>query len=161
SCPARSAADQTRAAGQHRCAEPRVGSGSGEPQSGDHARDRRGGRTPQKVVFVTGPLHGVRIVMMGGLGPGALCGMVLGELGADVIRVDPVAGVDGPLPIDYTVRRSQRSLAADVKDPRGRDLVHRLVADADAFVDVYRPGVAERLGIGPDALLERNPRLVY
>jgi alpha-methylacyl-CoA racemase len=110
---------------------------------------------------VTGPLNGVRIVMMGGLGPGPFCGMLLGDLGADVIRVDPLAGVDGPLPIDYTVRRSQRSLAADVKDPRGRDLVFRLVANADAFVDVYRPGVAERLGIGPDVLCEHNPRLVY
>ncbi|WP_322859847.1 CaiB/BaiF CoA-transferase family protein [Mycobacterium europaeum] len=110
---------------------------------------------------MTGPLRGVRIVMMGGLGPAPFCGMLLGDLGADVIRVDGLPGVDGPLPIDYSVRRSQRSLAADVKDPRGRDLVHRLVADADAFVDVYRPGVAERLGIGPDALCERNPRLVY
>ncbi|MEY8017383.1 CaiB/BaiF CoA transferase family protein [Mycobacterium servetii] len=110
---------------------------------------------------MSGPLRGLRIVMMGGLGPAPFCGMLLGDLGADVVRVDPVAGVDGPLPIDYTVRRGQRSLAADVKDPRGRDLVHRLVAGADAFVDVYRPGVAERLGIGPDALLGRNPRLVY
>ena len=110
---------------------------------------------------MSGPLGGVRIVIMGGLGPAPFCGMLLGDLGADVVRVDPVAGVDGPLPIDYTVRRSQRSLAADVKDPRGRDLVHRLVADADAFVDVYRPGVAERLGIGPDALRNQNPRLVY
>jgi hypothetical protein len=75
---------------------------------------------------VSGPLNGVRIVMMGGLGPAPFCGMLLGDLGADVIRVDPLAGVDGPLPIDYTVRRSQRSLAADVKDPRGRDLVFRL-----------------------------------
>jgi alpha-methylacyl-CoA racemase len=87
--------------------------------------------------------------------------MLLGDLGADVIRVDALAGVDAGLPVDYTVRRSQRSLAADVKDPRGRDLVHRLAAEADAFVDVYRPGVAERLGIGPDALRQRNPRLVY
>lgn len=110
---------------------------------------------------MTGPLTGVRIVMMGGLGPAPFCGMLLGDLGADVVRIDPLAGVDGPLPIDYTVRRSQRSLAADVKDPRGRDLVHRLAAGADAFVDVYRPGVAERLGIGPDALRDRNPRLVY
>jgi alpha-methylacyl-CoA racemase len=113
---------------------------------------------------MTGPLNGVRIVMMGGLGPAPFCGMLLGDLGADVIRVDPLAGVRGvgdPRPIDYTVRRSQRSLAADVKDPRGRDLVHRLAADADGFVDVYRPGVAERLGIGPDALRKRNPRLVY
>jgi alpha-methylacyl-CoA racemase len=110
---------------------------------------------------VSGPLSGVRIVMMGGLGPAPFCGMLLGDLGADVIRIDTPAGVDGPLPIDYTVRRSQRSLAADLKDPRGRDLVHRLAADADAFVEVYRPGVAERLGIGPDALRDRNPRLVY
>ncbi|WP_407688297.1 CaiB/BaiF CoA transferase family protein [Mycobacterium sp. HUMS_1102779] len=110
---------------------------------------------------MSGPLTGVRVVMMGGLGPAPFCGMLLGDLGADVIRVDSLAGVDGPLPIDYTVRRGQRSLAADVKDPRGRDLVHRLAAGADAFVDVYRPGVAERLGIGPDALLGRNPRLVY
>jgi alpha-methylacyl-CoA racemase len=90
--------------------------------------------------------------------------MLLGDLGADVIRVDPLAGVrgvGGPRPIDYTVRRSQRSLAADMKDPRGRDLVYRLAADADGFVDVYRPGVAERLGIGPEALRKRNPRLVY
>jgi alpha-methylacyl-CoA racemase len=110
---------------------------------------------------MTGPLRGVRIVMMGGLGPAPLCGMLLGDLGAEVVRIDALAGVDGPPPVDHTVRRSQRSLAADVKDPRGRDLVHRLTADADAFVDVYRPGVVERLGIGPDALRERNPRLVY
>ncbi|MEM6109928.1 CaiB/BaiF CoA-transferase family protein [Mycobacterium sp. 050272] len=110
---------------------------------------------------MSGPLRGVRIVMMGGLGPAPFCGMVLGDLGADVVRVDALAGVDGPQPIDYTVRRSQRSVAVDVKDARGRDLVHRLVADADAFVDVYRPGVAERLGIGPDALRTHNPRLVY
>jgi alpha-methylacyl-CoA racemase len=110
---------------------------------------------------MTGPLRGVRIIMMGGLGPAPFCGMLLGDLGAEVIRIDAPAGVDGPLPVDHTVRRSQRSLAADVKDPRGRDLVHRLAAEADAFVDVYRPGVAKRLGIGPEALRERNPRLVY
>jgi alpha-methylacyl-CoA racemase len=110
---------------------------------------------------MTGPLRGVRIVMMGGLGPGPFCGMVLGDLGADIVRVDQVRDVDGPLPIDYTVRRTQRSIAVDAKDPRGRDLILRLVEGAEAFVDVYRPGVAERLGIGPDDLLEVNPRLVY
>lgn len=113
------------------------------------------------MVDVSGPLRGVRIVMMGGLGPGPFCGMVLGDLGADVVRVDHVRQVDGPLPIDYTVRRNQRSIALDVKDPRGRAVVHRLVEDADAFVEVYRPGVAERLGIGPDDLLGANPKLVY
>jgi alpha-methylacyl-CoA racemase len=71
------------------------------------------------VVPVTGPLNGLRIVMMGGLGPAPFCGMLLGDLSADVIRVDPLAGVDGPLPIDYTVRRSQRSLAAPTSAPCG------------------------------------------
>jgi alpha-methylacyl-CoA racemase len=110
---------------------------------------------------MTGPLHGVRLVMMGGLGPGPFCGMLLGDLGAEVVRVDQVREVDGELPIDYTVRRSQRSIAVNLKDARGPELVGRLVADADAFVDVFRPGVAERLGIGPDELLGANPRLVY
>jgi alpha-methylacyl-CoA racemase len=110
---------------------------------------------------MSGPLRGVRIVMLGGLGPAPFCAAVLGDLGADVIRIDQVGQVDGPLPIDYVVRRSQRSIAVDLKDPRGPELVQRLVADADAFVDVYRPGVAERLHIGPDDLAAANPRLVY
>ncbi|HEX5256044.1 MAG TPA: CoA transferase [Mycobacterium sp.] len=76
----------------------------------------------------------------GRIGAAPFCGMLLGDLGADIIRIDALPGVDGPLPVDHTVRRSQRSLAADVKHPRGRDLVHRLAAEADAFVDVYRPG---------------------
>ncbi len=108
-----------------------------------------------------GPLAGVRIVMMGGLGPGPFCGMLLGGLGADVVRVDRVTDVDQPLPIDTLMRRSQRSIAVDLKHPRGREVVHALVDGADGFVDVYRPGAAERLGIGPDDLLVRNPRLVY
>jgi alpha-methylacyl-CoA racemase len=110
---------------------------------------------------VSGPLHGVRIVTMGGLGPGPFCGMLLGDLGADVVRVDIPRAVDGRLPIDYTVRRSQRSIALDVKDAAGRAILLKLVENADAFVEVFRPGVAERLGIGPDDLHERNPRLVY
>ena len=84
--PAGCATDQACAAGQHRRAQPRVGAGLGEPQSGDLARDRRGRRTPQKVVVVTGPLKGVRIVTMGGLGPAPFCGMLLGDLGR---RRDP------------------------------------------------------------------------
>ena len=113
------------------------------------------------MVVVTGPLHGVRVVMMGGLGPSPFCGMLLGDLGAEVVRVDQLREVDGELPIDYTVRRNQRSIAVNLKDARGPELVRLLVADADAFVDVFRPGVAERLGIGPDDLLAANPRLVY
>ena len=112
-------------------------------------------------VAAYGPLAGVRIVMMGGLGPAPFCGMVLADLGADVVRVDRVAEVDGPPPIDRVLRRGQRSVAVDVRDERGRHLVHALATQADAFVDVYRPGVAERLGIGPDDLHAVNPRLVY
>ena len=110
---------------------------------------------------LSGPLSGTRIVMMGGLGPGPFCGMVLGGLGADVVRVDRVTEVNGAPPIDTLMRRSQRSIAVDMKDPRGREIVYALTAPADGFVDVHRPGAAERLGIGPDELLERNPRLVY
>jgi len=109
-----------------------------------------------------GPLVGTRIVMMGGLGPAPFCGMLLGGLGADVVRVDRVSEVDTrDMPIDTLMRRSQRSVAVDMKHPQGREVVYALTASADAFVDVYRPGAAERLGIGPDELLARNPRLVY
>ena len=108
-----------------------------------------------------GPLAGVSVVMMGGLGPGPFCGMLLADLGADVVRVDRAGEVDGPEPIDAVVRRGQRSVALDVKDSRGIDLIRSLVARADAFVEVFRPGVAERLGLGPEDLLAANPRLVY
>jgi len=99
---------------------------------------------------------------MGGLGPAPFCGMVLGGLGADVVRVDRVTEVDTrDKPIDTLMRRSQRSVAVDMKHAKGREVVYALTARVDAFVDVYRPGAAERLGIGPDDLLARNPRLVY
>jgi alpha-methylacyl-CoA racemase len=106
-------------------------------------------------------LAGLRILMLGGIGPSPLCGAVLGGLGAEVIRVDRLAEVDVPPNAEHTVRRSQRSVAIDVKHEHGRDLVRRLAADVEAFVDVFRPGVAERLGIGPDDLLGTNPALVY
>ena len=110
---------------------------------------------------MTGPLDGVRVVMMGGFGPAPFCGMLLADLGADVVRVDRVGEVDGERPIDALLRRSQRSIALDLKDPAARDVVYALGERADAFVEVYRPGVAERLGVGPDDLLARNPALVY
>jgi alpha-methylacyl-CoA racemase len=74
---------------------------------------------------MTGPLHGVRVVMMGGLGPGPFCGMLLGDLGAEMVRVDQVREVDGELPVDYKVRRNQRSIAVNLKDERGPELVRR------------------------------------
>jgi alpha-methylacyl-CoA racemase len=87
--------------------------------------------------------------------------MLLGDLGAEVLRVDRVGEVDQERPIDAVLRRNQRSVALDMKTPAARDLVISLVEGADAFVEVFRPGVAERMGIGPEALLECNPRLVY
>jgi alpha-methylacyl-CoA racemase len=108
-----------------------------------------------------GPLAGIRIVMMGGFGPSPFCGMLLGDLGADVVRVDRVAEVDRGRPIDAALRRSQRSIALDMKSPGGRHVVRSLVERADAFVEVFRPGVAERMGIGPDQLLGWNRRLIY
>ena len=110
---------------------------------------------------MTGPLTGIRIVMMAGLGPGPFCGMLLGDLGAHVIRVDRVDEVASNQFVDRVVRRSQRSIAIDVKDERGAELVRTLVTGADGFVDVFRPGALERLGLGPDDLLTTNPSLVY
>jgi alpha-methylacyl-CoA racemase len=112
-----------------------------------------------------GPLVGLRVVELAGLGPGPHAAMVLADLGADVVRVDrpaDAAGLhlgDAALP-DPTLR-GRRRVAADLKDPAGREAVLRLAARADVLVEGYRPGVAERLGVGPDACLARNPRLVY
>jgi alpha-methylacyl-CoA racemase len=109
------------------------------------------------------PLAGVRVVELAGIGPGPLCGMLLADLGAEVIRVDRPGGNSPALPVsgaDIT-GRGKRSVVVDLKDPRGRDILLRLAERADALIEGYRPGVAERLGIGPEAVWERNPRLVY
>ena len=110
---------------------------------------------------MSGPLVGTRIVMMGGFGPSSFCGMLLGDLGAEVIRVDRAAEVDRDRPIDAVLRRNQRSVALDMKSPEAVELVCSLIEGADGFVEVFRPGVAERMGIGPEVLMERNRRLVY
>src|SRR5882724_6880098 len=109
-----------------------------------------------------GPLTGLRVVEIASLAPGPFCCMVLADLGADVLRVDR-AGAGAGLgrtpgnPLD----RGRRSLAADLKAPGAAELVLGLASRADVLVEGFRPGVAERLGFGPDAALERNPRLVY
>jgi alpha-methylacyl-CoA racemase len=108
-----------------------------------------------------GPLAGITVVELAGIGPGPYCAMLLADMGATVLRVDRA----GPASADYTpnpvLERGRRSVAVDLKQPRGRDLVLGLVATADVLVESFRPGVAERLGLGPDACLARNPRLVY
>ena len=110
-----------------------------------------------------GPLQGVRVVEIAGIGPGPFCAMMLADMGAEVVRVDRAQGVSG-LPGNNQfdlINRGRRSVGVDLKHADGVETVLRLVEHADALVEGFRPGVAERLGIGPDACHERNPRLVY
>jgi alpha-methylacyl-CoA racemase len=111
-----------------------------------------------------GPLSGVRIIEIAGIGPGPFCAMMLADMGADVIRVDraqAVRGGDPSAPPADVLNRGRRSVGVDLKHPDGVALVLDLVEGADALIEGFRPGVAERLGIGPDQCLERNPKLVY
>jgi alpha-methylacyl-CoA racemase len=106
----------------------------------------------------SGPLHGIRIVEIASIGPGPFAAMMLADLGADLIRIDRPGGDDG----DWNLmHRGRPSAAVDLKHPEGRDLVLRLCESADGLVEGFRPGAMERLGLGPDAALARNPRLVY
>lgn len=111
-----------------------------------------------------GPLKGIRIVELAGIGPSPMAAMMLADLGATVLRIDrtePVKlGVERPLKYNLMLRNRQ-TISADLKTPAGRDLVLRLVAQADGLIEGFRPGVTERLGLGPDDCLARNPRLVY
>jgi alpha-methylacyl-CoA racemase len=111
-----------------------------------------------------GPLAGVRIVELGGVGPVPFCCMLLSDLGADVIRIDRPPGYDGGVPGDprfNLLNRGRRSAAFDLKRPDAAAAVLKLVTKADALVEGFRPGVAEKLGLGPDACLAANPSLVY
>ena len=111
-----------------------------------------------------GPLHGLKIIELAGIGPCPMCAMLLAELGADVVRVDRVT--DSGLGIDmapeyHLLNRSRPSIAVDLKHPTGTETVLRLVERADALIEGFRPGVTERLGLGPEDCAARNPRLVY
>jgi len=112
---------------------------------------------------MTGPLHGVVVTELAGLGPAPFCGMVLADLGATVIRVDRPGGASVPIgSVDTDVmNRGKRSAAVDLKSPEGAAVVLRLVEGSDALIEGFRPGVAERLGVGPAECLARNPGLVY
>jgi alpha-methylacyl-CoA racemase len=111
-----------------------------------------------------GPLSGVKIVELAGIGPGPFSGMLLSDMGADIVRIDR-AGQVNPAVFDKPnlepMYRGRRSIGVDLKNPDGVELVLRLVENADALIEGYRPGVTERLGLGPDVCLARNPRLVY
>ena len=111
-----------------------------------------------------GPLRGVRVVELAGIGPGPFAAMLLADLGADVVRIDraqQALGGDPSDPPKDILNRGRRSVAVDLKHPDGAETVLRLVQQADALLEGFRPGVMERLGLGPDVCLARNPRLVY
>jgi alpha-methylacyl-CoA racemase len=113
---------------------------------------------------VMGPLKGVKIIELAGIGPGPMCAMLLADLGATVLRIDrPAAedlGVVRPRKYDLLLR-SRETLAIDLKQRAGRELVLRLVEKADVLTEGFRPGVTERLGLGPDDCFLRNKKLVY
>jgi len=111
-----------------------------------------------------GPLHGYKIIEMAGIGPGPMCAMLLADLGARVLRVDrqQESGLGLPSTTRFSImNRSRHAIAVDLKQRAGVDLVLRLVKEADAVIEGFRPGVMERLGLGPDTCLARNPKLVY
>ncbi|MDZ7678196.1 MAG: CaiB/BaiF CoA-transferase family protein [Acidimicrobiales bacterium] len=111
-----------------------------------------------------GPLSGVKIVEVAGIGPGPFCAMMLSDMGAEVIRVDragSVRGGDPDAPPADVLNRGRRSIGIDLKQPDGLATLLELVEGADALIEGFRPGVAERLGLGPDDCWARNPRLVY
>jgi len=113
---------------------------------------------------MTGPLAGIKIVELAGIGPGPMCAMLLADLGATVIRVDrkqpAKLGIERPLKYN-TLLRNRGSVALDLKDRAAVDVVLGLVEQADALIEGFRPGVMERLGLGPEPCLQRNPRLAY
>lgn len=111
-----------------------------------------------------GALSGVRIVEMAGIGPAPFCGMLLADMGADVVRVDRLVASDIgiPMPPKYDLlNRNKRSVCLDIKSEAGRAVLLRLIGGADGLIEGFRPGVMERLGLGPEACLAANPGLVY
>src|SRR2546423_2446284 len=107
-----------------------------------------------------GPLDGLRVVELAAIGPVPYAGMLLADLGANVVRVDRVGG-DRPAEPHRILDRGRRSVALDLKHPRAVEAVLRLAEGSDVLIEGYRPGVAERLGLGPAECLRRNPALVY
>jgi alpha-methylacyl-CoA racemase len=111
-----------------------------------------------------GPLSGLRLIEIAGIGPGPMAAMMLGDMGADIIRIDRTVShvMDRLSDPKFAVHnRSRRSVSVDLQKPGGAEVVLRLAEKADGLMEPFRPGVAERLGIGPDVCLKRNPKLVY
>ena len=113
---------------------------------------------------MSGPLAGTKIIEIAGIGPGPFCAMMLSDMGAEVIRVERaqnVRGGDPASPPSDVLMRGRRSIGVDLKHPDGVETVLGLIEAADGLIEGFRPGVMERLGLGPDAALARNPRIVY
>ncbi|OBI71192.1 CaiB/BaiF CoA-transferase family protein [Mycobacterium sp. E740] len=111
---------------------------------------------------MAGPLHGLRVIELASIGPGPHAAMILGDLGADVVRIERPGKLGGvPTSKREAALRNRRSVAADLKSDEGRELVLRLVAKADVLIEGLRPGVTERLGLGPEDCAKVNERLVY
>lgn len=111
-----------------------------------------------------GPLSGKRVIEIAGIGPGPFCAMLLADLGAEVVRVDRASAVPDAMPDSPNLdllNRGRRSVGVNLKTPEGIETVLKLVQNSDALIEGFRPGVAERLGIGPKECLARNPKLIY
>ena len=114
--------------------------------------------------MATGALAGVRVIELAGMGPTPFCGMLLADMGADVLRIDRVTSVEVGVGLDDRTDlrgRNKRSARIDLKHPAGVAALLQLAANADVLLEGYRPGVVERMGIGPEAVQAINPRLVY
>src|SRR5689334_20448616 len=108
-----------------------------------------------------GPLTGTKVIEIAGIGPGPFAAMMLADMGADVLRIDRIAGKPPSRPARDVLNRSRQSVGVDLKRAEGVALVLRLCERSDALLEGFRPGVMERLGLGPDACLARNAKLVY
>lgn len=108
-----------------------------------------------------GPLDGVKVVELQGIGPGPFCGMMLADMGADIVRIDRSSSAGRPASPADVLARGRRSIAVDLKNPDGVEATLRLIDDVDILIEGFRPGVTERLGLGPDVCLARNKGLIY
>ena len=107
-----------------------------------------------------GPLNGYTVIELAGIGPAPMGGMMLADMGAEVIRIDRAAGANNMAMKDVSAR-GKKSVVINLKDPRGIETLLQMIENADVFIDPYRPGVCEKLGIGPEVCLQRNPKLVF
>jgi len=114
----------------------------------------------------TGPLSGVKVVEIAGIGPAPHCGMMLADMGAEVILVERKGTNPNAAPLDDEgkqafFKRGKRSIVMDLKNPDAIEAVLEIVKNSDALIEGFRPGVMERLGLGPEVCLQRNPALIY